>query len=292
MKSVGDCRGRFTLSEQFYSKSSNEGSRRAPLRSGALWRMSSAKATGISPMIMRWTRRSPTKASFGAPIKASRIQPRSWFWKSGRRWKRKCSSAPISLSSLTLIAPLRFMALPFRKMPNTYYLCEKSDCWKFHLVPQIRVQGWYGTPALEHITQFHLFVGRHVDTKPRCRYDLPRWGWTQSTDYAIIAENWLQTSPTQSANGCPFPPENISIQHAQVAQWDGNVVPHDTVCSSGVKCLALLVQRLAKVFVRGCEKFVPALAYLFCPALPGSCLTRFAYFFADLCKFIFICQSK
>ena len=34
---------------------------------------------------------------------------------------------------------------------------------------------------------------------------------------------------------------------------------------------------------RGCEKFVPALAYLFCLALPGSCLTRFAYILADLC---------
>ena len=35
--------------------------------------------------------------------------------------------------------------------------------------------------------------------------------------------------------------------------------------------------------VRSCEKFVPALAYLFCLALPGSCLARFAYFLADLC---------
>ena len=45
------------------------------------------------------------------------------------------------------------------------------------------------------------------------------------------------------------------------------------------------VQRSAKRFVRGCEKFVPALAYLFCLALPGSCLARFAYFLADLCSF-------
>ena len=42
------------------------------------------------------------------------------------------------------------------------------------------------------------------------------------------------------------------------------------------------LQRSAKVFVRGCEKFVLALPYLFCPALPGSCLVRFAYFLADL----------
>ena len=43
------------------------------------------------------------------------------------------------------------------------------------------------------------------------------------------------------------------------------------------------LQRSAKVFVRGCEKFVIALAYLFCLALVGSCLARFAYFLADLC---------
>ena len=43
------------------------------------------------------------------------------------------------------------------------------------------------------------------------------------------------------------------------------------------------VQRSAKVFVRGCEKFVIALAYMFCLALVGSFLARFAYFLADLC---------
>ena len=37
-------------------------------------------------------------------------------------------------------------------------------------------------------------------------------------------------------------------------------------------------------FVRGCEKFVPALAYLFCLALPGSHLARFAYLLAGLCS--------
>ena len=46
----------------------------------------------------------------------------------------------------------------------------------------------------------------------------------------------------------------------------------------------LNVQRLAKAFVRGCEKFVTALAYLFCLALVGSCLARFAYFLANLCS--------
>ena len=43
------------------------------------------------------------------------------------------------------------------------------------------------------------------------------------------------------------------------------------------------LQRSAKRLVRGCEKFVLALAYLCCLALPGSCLARFAYFLADLC---------
>ena len=46
------------------------------------------------------------------------------------------------------------------------------------------------------------------------------------------------------------------------------------------------LQRSAKRLVRGCKKFVPALAYLFCPALPGSCLARFTYFLADLCTFV------
>ena len=32
-----------------------------------------------------------------------------------------------------------------------------------------------------------------------------------------------------------------------------------------------------------CEKFVPALAYQFCLALPGSCLARFTDLFWDLC---------
>ena len=38
------------------------------------------------------------------------------------------------------------------------------------------------------------------------------------------------------------------------------------------------IQRLAKRLVRGCEKFVSALAYLFCLALPGSCIAISAYF--------------
>ena len=40
------------------------------------------------------------------------------------------------------------------------------------------------------------------------------------------------------------------------------------------------IQRSDKVFVHGCEKFVPALAYLFCLALPGSCLARFDLYMA------------
>ena len=47
--------------------------------------------------------------------------------------------------------------------------------------------------------------------------------------------------------------------------------------------IATSIQRTAKRLVRGCEKFVPALAYLFCLALPGSCLARFAYLLANFC---------
>ena len=47
---------------------------------------------------------------------------------------------------------------------------------------------------------------------------------------------------------------------------------------------AVGIQRSAKRLVRGCEKFVPALAYLLCLPLPGSCLARFAYLLADLCR--------
>ena len=50
----------------------------------------------------------------------------------------------------------------------------------------------------------------------------------------------------------------------------------------------MYIQRSAKRLVRGCEKFVPALVYLFCLALPGSCLARFAYFLADLCKILMV----
>ena len=46
------------------------------------------------------------------------------------------------------------------------------------------------------------------------------------------------------------------------------------------------VQRLAKRLVHGCEKFVPALAYLFCFTVPGSCLARFAYLLADLLRLL------
>ena len=49
-----------------------------------------------------------------------------------------------------------------------------------------------------------------------------------------------------------------------------------------VQCLSD-IQRSAKRIVRGWENFLPALAYLFCLALSGSCLARFAYFLADLC---------
>ena len=41
------------------------------------------------------------------------------------------------------------------------------------------------------------------------------------------------------------------------------------------------------MFVRGCEKFVIALAYLFCLTLPESCLARFTYSLAGLCILAF-----
>ena len=43
------------------------------------------------------------------------------------------------------------------------------------------------------------------------------------------------------------------------------------------------VQRSAEKMIRGCKKFVPFLACLFCLALPRSCLARLTYFFGDLC---------
>ena len=44
-----------------------------------------------------------------------------------------------------------------------------------------------------------------------------------------------------------------------------------------------VLHRSAKRLVRGCEKFVVALAYVFCLPLPGSCLARFAHLLAGLC---------
>ena len=46
-------------------------------------------------------------------------------------------------------------------------------------------------------------------------------------------------------------------------------------CKSSVR----LYRDWLKKMVYGCEKFVPALGYLFCPDLHGFCLARFAYFF-------------
>ena len=44
------------------------------------------------------------------------------------------------------------------------------------------------------------------------------------------------------------------------------------------------VQESQKRFVHGSEKFVPALAYLFRLALPGSCLARFTNLFWEPCR--------
>ena len=45
---------------------------------------------------------------------------------------------------------------------------------------------------------------------------------------------------------------------------------------------------LPKMFVRGCEKFLPALAYQFCLALRGSCLARFTYYFGSTICMVFL----
>ena len=52
------------------------------------------------------------------------------------------------------------------------------------------------------------------------------------------------------------------------------------------RCWNHNVQRSAKRIVHGCEKFVPALAYLFCLALPWSCLASFTNLLADLCMLL------
>ena len=57
----------------------------------------------------------------------------------------------------------------------------------------------------------------------------------------------------------------------------------DMICTRGpIHPIQINIQISAKRMVRGCEKFVPALAYLFFLALPGSCLARIAYFLDDL----------
>ena len=52
------------------------------------------------------------------------------------------------------------------------------------------------------------------------------------------------------------------------------------------------IQRYAKKMVHGCEKFVPALAYMFCLTLPGSSIAIFAYFLADLFISDIYCMFK
>ena len=53
--------------------------------------------------------------------------------------------------------------------------------------------------------------------------------------------------------------------------------------STGFEQGSLIIQRGDLSFVRGLVKFVPALAYLFCLALPGSWLARFTNLLRDLC---------
>ena len=54
--------------------------------------------------------------------------------------------------------------------------------------------------------------------------------------------------------------------------------------ASLINCSTFYCTEIGFVFVRGCEKFIIALAYLFYLALGGSCLARLTYFLADLCS--------
>ena len=61
------------------------------------------------------------------------------------------------------------------------------------------------------------------------------------------------------------------------------VLQKKTETEAHSKCsLYQLVQIFTKRLVRGCKNYLPALAYLLCLALPGSCLGP-AYILADLC---------
>ena len=61
-----------------------------------------------------------------------------------------------------------------------------------------------------------------------------------------------------------------SPEYCSAAQRPTPICSQERENLSSAYARAEQLQRSAKVFVRGCEKFVPALAYLSCLPLPGS----------------------
>ena len=98
-----------------------------------------------------------------------------------------------------------------------------------------------------------------------------------------------------SSSLVPIPPYLSHHRSSSISLWvhshlevtaiaDGNFCP---LCGSGTSMTAVCgldsIQRWNFIVKHGCLKFLPALAWLFCPALPGSCLTRSAKIKSLLC---------
>ena len=100
-------------------------------------------------------------------------------------------------------------------------------------------------------------------------------------------------APIDMKSSCPSVACYVSSRPASLfTSWTLARFPKPSIPSSGTSMKSETglgdidpedVQRSAKRLVRGCENFVPALAYLFGLPLPGSCLARFAHFLAGLC---------
>ena len=94
-----------------------------------------------------------------------------------------------------------------------------------------------------------------------------------------IAQGLVRIPVPQRGVGCDMYAHGLAIPHKYFLL---EVWVELNLC--GTIIISIKVQRSAKRLVRGCENFVPAPAYLFFLALPGSCLARFAYLLADLCS--------